>query len=81
MCQIEKRPVRPRDGDQVRLALPGVERERIGGCAWCLTLPGGSRLDAAKAIGDPIVAPLTIVNHEEVRTAIPSMKSDSDVLA
>jgi hypothetical protein len=37
-------------------------------------------LDAAKAIGDPIVAPLTIVNDEQVRTAIPSMKSDSDLL-
>jgi hypothetical protein len=38
------------------------------------------RLDAAKTIGDPIVAPLTIVNHEEVKNAIPSMKSDSDLL-
>jgi hypothetical protein len=38
------------------------------------------RLDAAKAIGDPIVAPLTIVNHDDVKRAIPFMKSDSDLL-
>ena len=38
------------------------------------------RLDAAKTIGDPAVAPLAVVNYDEFMSAIPTMKPDSDLL-
>lgn len=38
------------------------------------------RLDAAKTVDDPVVAPLAVVNHDEFMRAIPIIRSHSDLL-